>query len=52
MPNELQTESFGQVANTSAWYSWGPGFKSGPGDRLLWLSYFVVFLSLFKQMSG
>jgi hypothetical protein len=28
------TERRGQVVHTPASYSGGPGFKSGPGDRL------------------
>jgi hypothetical protein len=31
------------VVNTPVSYSWSPGFKSHPGDRLSWLRYFVVF---------
>jgi hypothetical protein len=40
------------VINTATSYSGGPGFSSQPGDRLSWLSFFVIFLSFSKRMSG
>jgi hypothetical protein len=43
------TECHGQVVNTTALYSRGPGL---PGDQLSWLRFFSVFLSPSTQMPG
>jgi hypothetical protein len=42
----------GQVANTSASYSGGRGFKPRAGDRLYWLRFFVIFHRLSRHILG
>lgn len=39
------------VINTRAYCSEAPEFKSRYGDRLSWLKFFVVFLSLSTKMA-
>jgi hypothetical protein len=45
------TERHGWIVNTPA-YLWGPGFKSLSRDRLSWLRFFIISLSLSRQITG
>jgi hypothetical protein len=48
----LHTERRGQVVNTPASYSGGPGFKLGLKTGSHDWGFFEIFLSSFKHMSG
>jgi hypothetical protein len=52
LPYLLSTKRHGQVVNTPASYSGGPGFKSWLRDWLSWLRFFMVFHSPSRQIWG
>jgi hypothetical protein len=48
----VDTERRGRVVNTLALYSGGPRFKSGTGDRLSCVRFFVAFLNASQAHAG
>jgi hypothetical protein len=50
--SEKLAERCGRVVITPASWSGGSVFKSGLGDRLSWMRFFVVFLISLKELLG